>query len=58
MSVPVLGNPSPNKPEEGGELVGVGAPKHPSPHQGGAKANPPEPERRRQPERAEPRIKR
>jgi hypothetical protein len=57
MSAPVLQNPPRDKPEEGGELVGVGAPKRPSPHQGGAKANPPEPERRRQPERAEPRVR-
>ncbi len=47
----------PDKPKEGGELVGVGAPKRPSPRQGGAAANPPEPERRQQPEKAEPRVK-
>jgi hypothetical protein len=58
MSAPVLQNPPRDKPEEGGELVGVGAPKRPSPRKGGAEANPPSPERRQQPERAEPRVKR
>jgi hypothetical protein len=57
MSAPVLEHPKRTEPPlEGGELVGVGAPKRPSPNQGGATATPPSPERREQPSRAKPRV--
>jgi hypothetical protein len=51
MSAPVLEHPKrPDPPPlEGGELVGVGAPKPPKPNQEGAKAIPPSPERRENP---------
>jgi hypothetical protein len=59
MSAPVLEHPKrPESPLEGGELVGVGAPKRPNPNQGGAAAVPPNPERREQPNRAKPRVPR
>jgi hypothetical protein len=44
--------------QNGGELVGVGAPKAPKPNIGGAEASPPAPERRTQPARVEPRSPR
>jgi hypothetical protein len=59
MSAPVLEHPKcPEPPLEGGELVGVGAPKRPSPNQGDAAAVPPSPKRREQPSRTKPRVPR
>ncbi len=58
MSFPTLTHEPKPPPEDGSELVGVGAPKRPSPNKSGAAANPPETERRQQPPKVEPRVKR
>ncbi len=55
---PRLEDPPQKPPLEGGELVGVGAPKRPSPNDQGAAVNEPRPERRGQPSKAEPRVPR